>query len=185
MIEEKKDNELDEWIYQAMQIHLPRWSQLPELDLYMDQVITYVEKYLGIFFVNNNEKMLTKSMVNNYVKLNLIPQPVKKKYSKRHVAYLIAITILKQIVTIKEVKDGIQNQAYYQGEKHAYNYFVEEMERAVFSVCKQIDPSIEFDCCEVQVEKYEIALKMATKAVACKIVTEKIIQIQLKTNDHN
>ena len=173
----KHNEEMNEWCRQLEHLHLPRWNELPELDLYMDQVVTLIERYLGLIFVDKQEKMLTKSMVNNYVKLQLIPAPVKKQYSRRHVALLIAITVLKQIVTIKEVKDGINNLAQVHGEKWAYNYFCEEMENALKQVLKQARGEASDEKSEC-IPFEELPLKMATQAVACKIVVEKTVQIQ-------
>lgn len=62
---------------------IPLWNELPELDLYMDQIIVLMEKYLGS---TPKDKLITPSMINNYVKLGIIPSPTKKKYSKVHIA---------------------------------------------------------------------------------------------------
>ena len=76
---------------------LPGWDELPDLELYMDQVISLIKKYLDLFYdATGAEKFITSSMINNYVKLGIIPPPVKKKYSKKHMAYLLVICSLKQ-----------------------------------------------------------------------------------------
>lgn len=80
---------------------IPQWNQLPEIDLYMDQIIALMEKYLGS---NPEDKLITPSMINNYVKLGIIPPPIKKKYSKTHIAYLIIICSLKQVMPIADIK---------------------------------------------------------------------------------
>ena len=80
---------------------IPIWNELPEIDLYMDQIIVLMEKYLGS---NSEDKLITPSMINNYVKLGIIPAPIKKKYSKIHIAYLIIICSLKQVMPIADIK---------------------------------------------------------------------------------
>ncbi len=80
---------------------IPVWNELPELDLYMDQIIVLMEKYLGS---TPKDKLITPSMINNYVKLGIIPSPTKKKYSKIHIAYLIIICSLKQVMPIADIK---------------------------------------------------------------------------------
>ncbi|MBR3696821.1 MAG: DUF1836 domain-containing protein [Clostridia bacterium] len=80
---------------------IPLWSELPELDLYMDQIIVLMEKYLCC---STEEKLITPSMINNYVKLGIVPPPIKKKYSKIHIAYLIIICSLKQVMPIADIK---------------------------------------------------------------------------------
>ena len=65
------------WGNQIETASLPRWDELPDIELYMDQVINLVSKYLSPILSQQEQPMLTKSMVNNYVKLGLIPAPVK------------------------------------------------------------------------------------------------------------
>ena len=74
---------------------LPRYGDLPELELYMDQVISTVEKYLSALKVGD-KSILTPSMVNNYVKNGVIPPPEKKRYTRDHLAQIIIICTLKQ-----------------------------------------------------------------------------------------
>ena len=88
------------WSDTLQDFHLPRWEELPNFDLYLDQVITLIEGYLQHLFDEENDTILTSAMINNYVKLKLIPKAEKKRYNRVHIAYLIAITILKQVLTI-------------------------------------------------------------------------------------
>ena len=62
---------------------IPRYNELPDFDLYMEQLIELLDKYLNIFRIPGAEKMITATMVNNYVKQKVIPPPRNKKYSKR------------------------------------------------------------------------------------------------------
>ena len=78
-------------------------DEIPELDLYMDQVIALMEKYL-CDTSNEDNKLITPSMINNYVKLSIMPAPIKKKYSREHLAYLIIICSLKQAIPIPNIK---------------------------------------------------------------------------------
>ena len=73
-----KMQEQEERIEKVIKHHIPRWNELPEIDLYLDQVVNYLEKYLGILNVNRDEKIITKTMINNYVKLGIMPAPEKK-----------------------------------------------------------------------------------------------------------
>jgi len=80
---------------------LPEWEELPNIDLYLDQVIALVNQYLGFFVYDpTEEKLLTPSMVNNYVKLRLIPAPVRKKYGRKHIALLLMVCTFKQSVSM-------------------------------------------------------------------------------------
>ena len=73
---------------------LPHWNELPDIDLYVDQVISLMNKYFS-FFYEKGVVIINHSMINNYVKLGIIPAPKKKKYSRVHLAYLIIICALK------------------------------------------------------------------------------------------
>lgn len=80
---------------------LPEWEELPKIDLYLDQVIALVNNYVGFFVYDPvEEKLLTPSMVNNYVKLRLLPAPVRKKYGRKHIALLLMICTFKQSVSM-------------------------------------------------------------------------------------
>ena len=82
---------------------LPRWAELPDLELYMDQVLALMERYLGAY-PGADRKGLTASMVNNYVKLGVMPPPVNKRYSREHLAYLIGICLLKPSLPIAAIQ---------------------------------------------------------------------------------
>ncbi len=87
------------------EFRLPGWEELPKIDLYMDQVIGLITQYLGFFvFDPNEEKLLTPSMVNNYVKMKLLPAPQKKKYGRKHIALLIMICTFKQSLSMAAVE---------------------------------------------------------------------------------
>ena len=72
-------------------------EEIPEIDLYMDQVTTFMESHLSSSRRHEGDKILTKTMINNYAKNNLLPPPVKKKYSKEHLLMLTFIYYLKNI----------------------------------------------------------------------------------------
>lgn len=84
---------------------LPRWDELPDIELYMDQVIALMTKYMQGFA--EGDKLLTPSMVNNYVKMGIMPAPVKKKYSRSHLAHLIIICVMKQVIPMTLIQSFI------------------------------------------------------------------------------
>ena len=86
-----------------LDFHIPRWEELPNIDLYLDQVVTILENYLKNLVSlkdKEDEKVVTKTMINNYVKHGILKPPVNKKYNKEHIARLIVICILKQVYII-------------------------------------------------------------------------------------
>ena len=84
------------------EFHIPRWEEIPDIDLYLDQTVTILEKYLESY-VDEDEKIITKTMINNYVKQQLLEPPVNKKYNREHIANLFIICILKQIFSINDL----------------------------------------------------------------------------------
>lgn len=79
-------------------------EDLPNIDLYMDQVTTFMEDQLASTKRHEDDKILTKTMINNYAKNDLLPPPVKKKYSKEHVLLLIFIYYYKGIIPMNEIQ---------------------------------------------------------------------------------
>ena len=82
-------------------------GEIPNIDLYMDQVTTFVDEELASLKRFEDDKMLTKTMINNYTKNNLLPPPQKKKYSKNHMFLLIYIYYLKSVISISDIKEII------------------------------------------------------------------------------
>lgn len=79
-------------------------DEIPNIDLYMDQLTTFMESHLVSTKRYPDDKILTKTMINNYAKNNLLPSPNKKKYSKEHVLLLIFIYYFKNILSIKDIE---------------------------------------------------------------------------------
>ncbi|NMW85784.1 DUF1836 domain-containing protein [Peptoniphilus sp. AGMB00490] len=104
---------------------LLRWDELPDFEIYNDQLLSIVLSQVSPFL---SEKDISPSMINNYVKQNLMPKPVKKRYSKEHIALLTAISFVKQVFTMEEVGRGIK--LYLEGKefKDAYDSFCDIME---------------------------------------------------------
>ncbi|MGC6770240.1 DUF1836 domain-containing protein [Enterococcus sp. LJL128] len=169
---------LKDWGEELRNIHLPRWHELPDIELYMDQVITLVEKYLSPLITSEKHTLLTSSMVNNYVKLGLIPAPKKKRYNQKHLAFLIAITLLKQVLTIPEIKEGILFQGAAVGIREAYNLFCSEQENALRVVVSQAlgeEPTPAFNE-PIPVEF--LVVKAATLSFATKMFSERVIELE-------
>ena len=78
-------------------------EDIPNIDLYMDQVTTFMDKCLAQYKRYADDKVLTKTMINNYTKAKIFPAPVKKKYSRTHLMLLIMIYHLKSILSIKDI----------------------------------------------------------------------------------
>ena len=89
--------------------HIPTWDELPSLNLYMDQLIFILSEIFEPYF-DDVPKLINKAIINNYVKLGYIPAPVKKKYSKEHIAYLVVVCSLKQVMPIAAISALVKAQ---------------------------------------------------------------------------
>lgn len=79
-------------------------DEIPDIDLYMDQVTTFMDSHLKDMRRHPGDKVLTKTMINNYAKNHLLPPPVKKKYSKEHILMLTFIYYFKNIMSISDIQ---------------------------------------------------------------------------------
>lgn len=171
------------WMEALYDYHLPRWEELPDIDLYMDQVITLIDRYLSPLVENSDGHIITAAMINNYVKLNIMPKPNKKRYERIHLAYLIVITILKQVLLISEVKDGIFLQCNIDDIHDAYDLFCDRQETALRSMIDQsLSRNSDQKLTLSTVDPNRLGLHMACVSFAGKIFTEKIISLHMQKN---
>lgn len=105
--------------------HLPRYQELPDMGLYLEQVVRYVNRSIA---VNGSGGQITPSMVSNYVKAQIIPGPHKKTYGADSIAYLIFVAYVKAVISLEDIRilEQLQRQTYELSV--AYNYFCEELE---------------------------------------------------------
>jgi len=109
-----------------------RPGDVPNIDLYMDQVTTFMDAQLAASKRYEDDKVLTKTMINNYTKNNLLPPPVKKKYSTQHMLLLIFIYYFKSILSITDIQTLLKpiTEKYFDGENgFDLTYIYEEVFR--------------------------------------------------------
>ena len=98
---EERLNELLAHLDSLDHIHV---DEIPQIDLYMDQVTTFMEKHLGELKRYPEDKVLTKTMIKNYAKNNLLPSPVKKKYTQEHILLLVFIYYFKNLLSFTDIE---------------------------------------------------------------------------------
>ena len=106
---------------------LPRYEAIPDMGLYLEQTARYVSGYLACL----GDMGLTGSMISNYVKKGLVDNPVKKRYYRDQIAYLIFIAAAKSVVSIEDLKLFIQLQKRTCPTQKAYDYFCSELENVL------------------------------------------------------
>ena len=102
-MQKKYTNEMLDLIRSIQNIDYITPGDVPNIDLYMDQVTTFMNEHLSSSKRFEDDKILTKTMINNYTKNDLMPPPVKKKYSKEHVLLLIFIYYFKGVLSINDI----------------------------------------------------------------------------------
>ena len=123
---------------------LPRWDDLPDFDLYMDQVISLMERYLGAP-ASPADKGLTASMVNNYVKTGMVPAPTKKRYGRLQLACLIVICALKTVLPLSVIKEILGDKLGHDDAPELYDRFCERFEAAEQEAVRAIHSQADAD----------------------------------------
>ena len=108
----------------------PKWEDIPNIDLYLDQVLLYVNQICAPISPDK-EKGLTASMVNNYVKHGYLTKPDKKKYQRKQIARLIAITTLKSVFSIQEIAQTLNTLQAQASSDQLYDAFVDYMNHGI------------------------------------------------------
>ena len=108
----------------------PKWEDIPNIDLYLDQVLLYVNQVCAPISPDK-DKGLTASMVNNYVKHGYLTKPDKKKYQRKQIARLIAITTLKSVFSIQEIAQTLNTLQTQASSDQLYDAFVVYMNHGI------------------------------------------------------
>lgn len=141
---------------------LPRFHELPDVGLYMDQVVSIIDKYFKVLDRDDDKPIITSSMINNYVKLGIIPPPVRKRYGADHLAYLIMICLLKQVLSMSEITLLIGGYGEELGEKYDKFCSLQEKVFTDLDISDTADP-----------------LSLSMLALTTKLYAQKLIKIQL------
>ena len=154
-------------------IVLPRWNELPEIDLYMDQVTAFLDSRLDFMRHGDGdkEKVISPSIVNNYVKLGMIPAPVKKKYSREHIAKLIILCTLKQVMQLSVLKTILEAMLSSMPIESVYDEFCRDFEAAVgevFGLISDNGPDAS--------SKSATALKISIRSSAAKLAADDLME---------
>lgn len=158
--------ELEEWINSVPK--LPLWQDLPDIELYMDQLVSLANRYLE-FIVNGQ---ITPSMVNSYVKKNLMPKPNRKKYSQKHLVSIILITLLKQVYSLDDIRLWLNNTLKESPEEN-YNKFSNFFNQSITQINqKQFNLNLNNHISS----KDDFILNLIIQTVISKLISEKLIK---------
>ncbi len=128
---------LRRWKNYLLKFELPTWDNIPDIGLYMEQIIVLLKQYLDYLPPDLKEaQFITPSTINNYVRMKVIPEPVKKRYYRIHIAYLIMVLTMKEGIEISLIRKLIPSnlaeeemrsvyEAYAALHRKICRYFVE------------------------------------------------------------
>ena len=119
--------EKNELIQGIENFHLPTYNEIPNVGLYLEQTAKYISEALSPLF----DTAITGSMISNYVKKGLVSNPVKKQYDREQIAYLIFIAVVKNVLSMDDIKLVIDIQKNSYEGIIAYNYFARELENLI------------------------------------------------------
>ena len=130
---------LRRWERYLDEYRLPAWEELPDIGLYMDQVVTLLTQYLDYMPPElKEEQVITPAAINYYVRKKIMLEPVKKKYYRRHIAYLIMVCTLKQCLSIPTLQAIIPAGLNEEELKQTYSSYVKRHRMACTYFVKQV-----------------------------------------------
>lgn len=146
------------------------WSNLPDISLYMDQVISYLPRQLIRF---DEGEQLTAAMVNNYSKEKLLPRADGKKYTRVHLAYLTAICALKQVLSVREMGTLLSETGKGRDGEEFYALFCAALDTALADTAARLDPPAEAG----EEELTLLALEMGLRSYANKLACQRLLDL--------
>ena len=145
------------------------WNELPDISLYMDQIISYMPRQLIHF---DDRDTLTSAMVNNYIKDGLVPRAEGKRYAPVHLAYLTAVCALKKVLSVRDISNLIHSGEELGMDAEAmYGYFLRKLDKALADTADTIDPDAG------QWELAKLALTLALQSYAYQLACARILDI--------
>lgn len=169
-------------------IHISRFSELPRIELYLDQLLSLVDDELSFMRLPDEGPLVTGSMVNNYVKRHAVPAPVKHRYTRRHICYVTCVCLFKRALSIEQVTRLI---GYVEEENldlaHTYDELCSALECALAEqfavgpdfVAPAVEPVIDLrDAIGAKVDSpLDRTIEAAVVSLAAKIYVEQVLAL--------
>lgn len=148
------------------------WETLPDIELYMDQVVSYLPRQS----VGGKIPSMTSAMINNYVKDGLLPRACGKRYHKEHLIYLTAIGLLKNVLTVRDMKLLLDSEIHKGAEAAFYEKFLRGIDEAFDGVEQRIGVE------PTEAELTETAMRLALTSCAAKTACEHLLTVIREKN---
>ena len=144
------------------------WEELPDIGLYMDQLISYMPRQLIHY---GEVEVLTSAMVNNYIKDGAMPRAEGKRYTRTHLAYLTALCALKQVLSVKDAGLLLEAASAGREPRALYDQFREALDRALDVTAGSLDAS------DSEEDLPALALALALRSYADKLACQRLLEL--------
>jgi len=177
--------ELSNWLDNLEKKHPVQWAQLPDIGLYMDQVMTYIDRQLNLYQQpdSNQEHILTAAMINNYIKDQLVPRADKKKYAPEHLARLTLIGALKQVLSMQDLQTLLGGADGSEGINALYDRFLSGQNLAVQDTVRKVSEQVSteltkgMEADEVKRRLRDLSLDLAIEARIRILISEQVLNL--------
>ena len=142
-----------------------KWEGLPDIDLYMDQVVTYLRRQLALFQDDSEASLVTRSIINNYVKDGIVPRPINKRYAREQLSALMMACVLKRVLPMQQVK-----QLLRPGDQESYAAFSLGLKKALSREAEALE-RMEGDSLQ------DLALDYALRAAANRLIADRLLSM--------
>ena len=175
-------HKLIRWEHYLNNYKLPAWKELPDIGLYMDQVIALLGQYLDFIpMEDSKDKPVTPTTINNYVRLKVMPAPEKRKYYRVHIAFLIMIVTLKQGISINGLQQLLPSPADEEEIKNFYTSYVERLQEVGNFYTAQTRAAVQ-DILDPQVTDEGVVENVIIQSILqsgfSRIMAEKLLHLQ-------
>ncbi len=144
------------------------WEELPDLALYMDQVISYMPRQLISF---KEDDQLTSAMVNNYIKDGLVPRAEGKRYGPVHLGYLTAVCAMKKVLSVKDMRAMLDSVPESKEPQSIYNYFCRALDTALSEAAANLNVDTPED------ELPNLALSLGLRSYANQLACARVLDV--------
>lgn len=175
-------HKLIRWEHYLNNYKLPAWKELPDIGLYMDQVIALLGQYLDFIpMEDSKDKPVPPTTINNYVRLKVMPAPEKRKYYRVHIAFLIMIFTLKQGISINGLQQLLPSTADEEEIKNFYTSYVERLQEVGNFYTAQTRAAVQ-DILDPQVTDEGVVENVIIQSILqsgfSRIMAEKLLHLQ-------
>jgi hypothetical protein len=162
--------ELEQLKHQLLTQRPVEWAQLPDIPLYMDQVVSYLKRQT-VSLSDESGTVMTSAMINNYIKDGMVPRAKGKRYGREHLCDLTAIALLKNVLSVRDMKLLLDHLTREGAEQTFYEDLLGRIDTGFTAAADAIDPSIS------EADLAAHALDLAIASCAAKLSCEALLAV--------